>query len=355
MDSFAYASREDVKRALDSKNTARDDAQVDRAVEAARRDIEALTHRKFFPWTGTRYVDWPNNQYARPWRLWLGTNEVASVTTLVSGGTTIAAADYFLRRSDDVDEAPYTHIEVDLDSSAAFSVGNTHQRSVAITGVFIGCPVDEVSAGALVGAVASTSATTVDVNNSAAVGIGNIIKVDTERMIVTDKAMLDTGVNVDAADSLTASVSDVSITMSTTTRAPVKDEVILIDSERMLVVDVAGSVLTVKRAWDGTVLATHAANTDIYAPRTLTVQRGALGTTAATHLDTATVYRFVPPPLVRSLNIAEALTTLLQEGSGYARTAGSGDNEREVSGRGLKALREDVYTTHGRKARLAAV
>lgn len=355
MDSFAYCTREDVKRALDSKNTARDDAQVDRAVVSARGDVESLTHRRFYPWTGTRYVDWPNFSYARTYRLWLGPNEVASVSALVSGGVTISSNDYFLRRSDDLDEAPYTHIEIDLASSAAFSGGSTHQRSVAITGVFIGCPVDEVPAGALVGAISSTSATAVDVNNSAAVGIGNIIRVDTERMIVTDKVMLDTGVNIDAADSLTASVADVAITMSTTTRAPVKDEVILIDSERMLVVDVAGSVLTVKRAWDGSVLATHAGSADIYAPRTLTVQRGALGTTAATHLDTTAVNRFAPPSLVRSLNIAEALTTLLQEGSGYARTAGSGENEREVSGRGLKALREDVYTTHGRKARKAAI
>lgn len=349
-----YCTREDVKVALDSKATARNDGQIDRAIEAGSRSIEGLTHRRFYPWSGTRYMDWPNHQYAHSWRLWLGANEVASVSALVSGGVTISAADYFLRRGDDLDEAPYTYIEVDLDSSAAFSTGDTHQRSVAITGVFIGCPLDEATAG-LTAEALDDSETGVDVTDSSTIGIGSILRVDSERMLVTGRAALDTAVNIDAGDSLTASMADVSITMSTTTAAPVAGEVILIDSERMLVVDVAGLVLTVKRAWDGSVLATHAGSADIYAYRTLTVTRGALGTTAASHLTAAPLYRFVVPSLVRDLTIAEAVSTLLQESAGYARTAGSGENEREVSGRGIKGLRDDVYTAHGRKARISAI
>lgn len=65
-----YCSREDVMRALDSKLTARNATQIDRAIEAAAQSIDALTHRRFYPWTGTRYFDWPNFQYARPWRPW---------------------------------------------------------------------------------------------------------------------------------------------------------------------------------------------------------------------------------------------------------------------------------------------
>lgn len=353
-DVYAYCTREDVKAALDSKATARNDGQIDRAVLAGARAVDGLTHRRFVPWTGTRYVDWPNFQYARSWRLWLGSNELVSVSSLVSGGVTISASDYFLRRGDDLTEPPYTYIEIDLDSSSAFTTGNTHQRSVAITGVFCGCPVDESPAG-LTAEALDDSETGVDVTDSSTIGVGSILRVDSERMIVTGRSALDTAVNIDAGDSLTASVADVSITMSTTTAAPMPGEVILIDSERMLVVDVAGLVLTVKRAWDGSVLAAHAGSADIYAYRTLTVTRGALGTTAASHLTAAPLYRLVVPPLVRNLNIAEAVSTLLQEGSGYARTAGSGDNEREVSGRGIRGLREDVYTAHGRKARISAI
>jgi hypothetical protein len=348
-----YCTREDVARALDSKLSARNTNQIDRAVEAGARAVEGLTHRRFYPWTGTRYVDWPDFSYSRPWRLWLGPNELISLTTLVSGGTTIAASDYFLRRSDGLDEPPYTMIEIDLSSSSGFSVGTTSQRSAVLTGVFGACN-DTAPAGALAEAL-DDSETGVDVTDSSLIGVGSVLLVDSERMIVTGRSMVDTTVNIDAADSLTASMADVSITVSTTTGAPTVDEVILIDSERMLVVDVAGTVLTVRRAWDGSVLATHAANADIYAPRTLTVTRGALGTTAASHLNAAAIQVQTFPGLVRDLNIAEAMNTLIQESSAYAREIGSGENTREASGRGLKSLREDVYTSHGRKIRMAAI
>ena len=347
-----YSSREDVARALDSKLTARNFAQIDRAIEAAAVAIEGLTHRRFYPKVDTRYFDWPNDQYARSWRLWLQQHELVSVTTLTIGGTVIAAADYFLRP---YDGPPYTRLEIDLDSSSAFgpAAGGTHQRAVSILGVY-GYSADDAVAGTTAEAL-DASETGVDVTDSALIGVGDLIKVESERMLVTGKTMLDTAVNIDAADSLTAAANDVSITMSTTTNAPVVDEVILIDSERMLVVDVAGSVLTVKRAWDGTVLAAHSASADIYAGRTLTVVRGSVGTTAVSHSTSIVVTKHIVPPLVRDLSIAEALTTLLQEGSGYARTAGSGENEREVSGRGVRGLRDDVYTAHGRKARISAI
>lgn len=349
-----YCTREDVKAALDSKETARNNAQVDRAIEAATRSIDGCTHRRFVPWAGTRYFDWPNHQYARSWRLWLDFNEVISVSALMSGGVTIPAADYFLRRADGIDEAPYDHIEMDLDSSSAFSAGDTHQRSVAITGVF-GYSADEATAGALTAAMADTTGTSAAVTDSAAVGVGSLVKVDSERILVTGKTMADTGVNIDVGDSLTANNADDTITLSTTTDAPVAGELIRIGSERMLVVDVSGTTCVVKRAYDGSVLAAHSGGADIYAPRTLTVVRGMLGTTTAAHLDDTAVTRHVVPPLVRELAVAEAVNTLLQESSGYARQAGSGDGSRPASGAGLTDLREQVYTTFGRKARLAAV
>lgn len=346
-----YASREDVKEALDSKETARNNRRVDRAIEAASRAVEGLLHRRFYPETGTRYFDWPTPQSGRPWRLWLDDNELISVTTLSSGGTTIAASDYFLEPNRT--GPPYNRIEIDLDSNAVFGGGDTHQRDITVTGLW-GYRNDETLV-ADVDEAMTASETDLDVTDSSGIGVGSLLRIGTERLIVTAKAMKDTGVNIDAADSLTASAADVSITMSTTTAAPAVDEVILIDSERMLVVDRAGSVLTVKRAWDGSVLAAHSANADIYAPRTLTVTRGALGTTAATMAQGDDVYRWDPPGPVRELVIAEALTTLLQGQAGYARVVGSGDAQREAAGRGLADLRRSVYTSHGRKARIRGV
>lgn len=343
-----YATREDVKRALDAAETARNDAQVDRAVESGSRAIEALTHRKFYPTLATRYFDWPNRQYARPWRLWLDADELISVTSLVAGGATIPASDYFLEPANA--GPPFTHVEINLAKSSAFRSGSTHQRAVVITGLF-GHSADEAPAGALAGAISSTSATSVGVTDSSLVGVGTIIKVDAERMIVTGRSMLDTTQNSSA---LTASSSDVAITGITAGTIKV-GEILLVDSERLLVVDIAGTTLIVKRAWDGAVLAAHSGGADLFALRTLTVERGALGTTAATHADTTPIVRHVVPALVRDLAIAEAINQLQQETSGYARIIGEGENAREGTGRSLFDLRRDTVTAYGRQARSRAV
>jgi len=301
-----YTTREAVKAALDSKETARNNTQIDAAIESASRMIDGqkpgdgFLHRRFYPELRTMTFDWPDREPGTPaWKLYLNQHELISASTITSGGVTIAAGDYFLRPDYG---PPYTRIEIDLASSAAFGGGDTYQRNISITGVF-GHSAEEATAGALAEAL-DTSETGIDATDSALIGVGQIIKVE---------------------------------------------------SERMLGVDVAGSVLTVKRAWDGSVLAAHAAAADIYASRRLTVIRGALGTTAATHADTTAIVKHVVPGLVSELCLAHALTTMGQRLSGYARTVGTGDNQRESSGRGLKQIRDDAYTAYGRKARSAAV
>src|SRR5690606_34488219 len=132
----------------------------------------------------------------------------------------------------------------------------------------------------------------------------DLIKLGTEHMVVTGRSMLDTGQNIGADLDASNSAVTVAVTDGTAFSA---GETLLIGSERMLIVDVAGNNLIVKRAWDGSVLAAHTSGADIYASRTLTVERGALGTTAATHLDNAAVSRHVVPGAVRALAVAEAL------------------------------------------------
>jgi hypothetical protein len=346
-----YCTREDVKGALDSKTTARNNQQIDRAVAAASRAIEGLTHRRFYPWTGTRRLDWPDFSYARPWRLWLDSNEVISVTTFVTGDATLDPGDYILRRSDGLDEPPYTMIEIDLSSSAAFNVGTTAQRSMALTGVF-GAAADEESVGALAQSLAASVSATANITwTTPRFGVGDILRIDDERVIITNRTMVDS--TMDLLGSLTSAMNDVSLSVTDGT-AFAPDEVLLLDSERMLVVDIAGNTLTVRRAWDGSVLAAHSGSS-IYTLTGVEIARGQLGTAIAAHASDAAIYRHVVPPLVRDLAVAEAMNTLLQEVSGYAREVGSGDNTREASGRGLKALREDVYTAHGRKVRMGAI
>lgn len=346
-----YCTREDVKAALDVKETARNNAQVDRAVAAGTKAVERLTLRRFYPWSGTRYFDWPNDSYARSYRLWLDGNEVISASSLVSGGVTIASTDYFLRRCDGVDEPPYTHIEIDLASSAAFAAGDTHQRSIAVTGVF-GHSADEEQVGALSAALAAPAGSTASVTwTTARVGVGDILRIDSERIIITERSMVDSTQNLQTP--MTSAVNAVTVAVTDGTAFAV-DEVLLLDSERMLVVDIAGNNLTVKRGWDGSTPAAHTAS-DIYTLTGIETARGQLGTTAAAHLDAAPIYRHIVPPLVRDLAIAEAINQLAQEGAGYARSVGSGEGQREAAGIGLADLRKLVEERYGRRARVRAV
>jgi hypothetical protein len=346
-----YCARESVASAADVKASAYAAADVDRALEASADSVEGLCHRRFWPEQATRYFDWPDWwQSGTAWRLWLDDNDLISVTSLVSGGVTIGPSGYFLRRSDGKDEAPYTHIEINLGTNSAFGGGATWQRSIALTGLW-GHSNAETPAGALAEALDATE-TAVDVTDSAAVGVGHLIRVDSERMLVTDKAMLTTGQTLQAPLTAAASGNTVAVTSGA---GYAVGETLLLDAERMLVRDIAGNSLLVRRAHDGTTLAAHTGAT-IYAPRTLTVARGFGGTTAATHLTAAPVVRHAPPPLVRDLGLAYSLNQLQQESSAYGRASGDGDHLNEQLGRGVvKGIEADVYARFGRKARVRAV
>jgi hypothetical protein len=326
LSSPVYCTREDVAAALDVKGTARTAAQIDAILEAARDSVEATLNRTFTPLDTTRYFDWPNLARAPSWRLWLDSSEVASVSALVAGGVAISAANYNLEPN--ALGPPYDRIEVKLSSTSAFaSASGTHQRSIAVTGTFIGCPLVTAPAGVLAEDLDS-SETAVDVTDGSLIGVGDLLLCGTERMLVTGRTWLTSGQTL--GTSLTASAAGVTVAVASGA-ALHTGEVILLDSERMLITDIAGNNLTVKRAWDGSVLATHAGST-VYASRTLTVVRGAAGTTAATHSNGATLTRHVVPGLVNRLAVAESLTVLLGEGSGYARPAGSGASQRPQPG-----------------------
>jgi hypothetical protein len=341
-----YCTREDVLSALDAGETTRNRGQIDRAIAAGAGTVEGMLLRRFYPWTGTRYRDWPNDQFARSWRLWLDQDEAISVSTLTAGGNAITG---FLLRPDD--GPPFTHIETSLAAGlrGAFTAGSTSQRAIAITGVF-GASADEKPAGALAAGV-NASVTTVDVTNSSAVGVGSLLRVDSERMTVTGRTMLTTGSSLLTPVTDDMAVQSLAVTDGT---AFAVDELLLLDAEKMRVDDIAGNTLLVTRAADGSTLASHTAPT-IYAPRRLTVERAAVGTTAASHSSAATLVRNAPPGLVVELNLAEALNTMQQEQSAYARIVGEGDNAIEVRGQGLADIRRNAIATYGRRSRTRAV
>src|ERR1035437_4606155 len=116
---YWLCTRENVMNALDVKATARDEAQLDRIIEAASRGIEnGLLHRYFAPTLDTRYFDWPNDQMGRSWRLWLNDNELISneaTTTVVTGGATLTASQFFLEpKNNPARGKPYNRVERNL-------------------------------------------------------------------------------------------------------------------------------------------------------------------------------------------------------------------------------------------------
>lgn len=345
------STREEVKAALGAAETARINDQVDRAIESARGDVERLLRRRFTPELATRYFDWPDRHQGYAYRLWFGADEPAAVTSVVSGGATLAPGSWLL---EPVNQGPpFDHLEIDLSTSAALSAGDTSQRAIAITGTWCGCRLDEEAVGELTGTLAaSTTATASATWLTPRIGVGHLLRIDSERILVTDRTMVDSGQNLLAG--LASSTSAVTFAVTDGT-AFAPETILLVDGERMRVIEVAGNTLVVKRAWDGTVLAAHLTGADIYTLTGVTLARAQAGTTLAAHSSGADITRHVVPPAVRDLSVAYAQNQVLQEQAGYARVAGSGENEREISGRGIAGKERAALERHGRQLLRGAV
>jgi len=348
-----YCSREAVKRAAGIDGGDRDFV-VDRLIETASRILDRLTRRYFIPRTETRYYPWPPLQASRSHILWLD-QDLISVTTLQTQAqdtspTIISSSDYFLEPINT--GPPYNRIEIDLSSSAAWEAGDTPQRSISVLGSW-GYDNETEGGGTVASGLASSAAATSFVcSDGSRINVGNTLLIESEQLFVSERTSAAlAAILIDGA--LTADKSEVSVTVDTGHSLHV-GEVILVGSERMYV-EVAGTtVLTVIRAYDGSVLAAHANDTAVHVFRTLTVERGVNGTTAATHANATAISVYTPPLEIQTLCIAEAIAAYHQERSGWGREIGSGEGQREWSGRALDDLRKRVQKIY-RRARMAVV
>ena len=341
-----YTTREAVKRALGEQSPSGErDKVLDQKIEAASREIENITHRRFIPYTAVKRYSFPYRDMLRAWVLPLD-EDLLSVTTLTKDddtATAIAAADFFLEPGNL--GPPYSRIEIDLASSAFFGSSSTHQRAVRVTGQWGYCNTTE-AAGALAEAD-DGSETALDVTDSSLIGIGDTILIGDEAMFVSAKALLDTTANT--AGALVASKSETTVPVNTGTL--VKDgEIITIDSERMFVESISGNNLTVIRGYDGSALASHANPSDVYAPRTLTVVRASEGTTAASHSTAAAISRYVAPYDIVNLCEAIAIFEYMQSRGGRTGVVGTGEGAIEITGRSLAKLRDGVRKHYVRHA-----
>jgi hypothetical protein len=349
-----YCNRLDVQRATDLESTVLDVQRIDEAIQGASRDVEEGLHRLFYPWDGSKFFEWPNYQYAYPWRLWLDRHDLLCLTTLVTGFETITLDKVFLEPVNRKPGFPYRWAELDRASNAAFG-GNsqTPQHAITLTGTW-GFTADAFPVATAPSAVGDSD-TAIVISDGSQVSAGDLVILGYartaapypddalghagvikpyagERCLVRDVAFTATGGTQSGSGCSTAAESDNQLTVSGATVTA--GETLLLDAERMLVLQVAGSVATVKRAWDGTVLDSHSA-ADVYALRQLTVKRGALGTTATAWDEGTAVWKHRVPGPVRELTIAIAQDTVMQQTSGYARTAGTGDSAAPAVGTGI--------------------
>lgn len=337
-----YCTREQVKTALDSVETARNNRRIDRHILAGAESADRLTLRTFYPMLATRTFDWPAELVTpQSWRLWLDENTLAGQPTAVtSGGVALDLADVYARPDNG---PPFDHLEIKRSGSAAWTTGATAQRSISVAGPFAGDAIVDVTASTLAAGI-NASVTTCTIAASWEIGVGSLLTIGTERLNVVGRSMLTTGQTLQVPMDNQQSSTTVRVTNGA---AFIEDEVILLGAEKMRVDEIAGNDLIVNRKWDGSVLAAHNGET-IYAARSLTVERGACGTTAASHslADVVSVWR--PSSLINQYNIAYAECAFLDETSGYARTVGAGDNEREAAGARFAQLEKRVKNAYRR-------
>lgn len=321
----AYVSREDVMSATDVSTI--DTHRVDEAIEQATDAVNKLCQRVFYPTTETRTIQVnPDNRSL----LRLGRNEATAIETIMDGDTEVTA--YTLRDTDaPSNNHPYTKIDFDAAPS---------EDELDITGTF-GFTDSTAYVTTLDGGI-NSSQVTMNVYSGARIGTGELYRIDDEWVRITERNFIDSTDDTDA--NLTADWSSQTINVTGINVG----EVILIGAEQMLVQAVTDTSIIVQRAVNGSVLAAHTAPASVYVYRGCTIERAQLGSTAAAHTDNADIGRLAVPGKVKQLAKAYALDILAQEATGYARTAGTGDNERQVNTPALMRLENDVQKMYGR-------
>lgn len=337
-----YCTREQVKAAADISSTALHNSTIDRLSLSGSRSIDEMCLRRFYPFIGIREFDWPDDIQGNSYRLWLGEWQLVDLDSVTSGGNTYTADQLVLYPNGG---PPYDRIEIDLGGGSSFGGGASWQNAVSVAGTF-GYN-DTRQACTVTTASLTNSATTVLVDDSGVwgVGVGDLITIDSERMIVTDKSYVDSALTLaaDITDNTTDMVIDIAGAGHLRTT-----EYIMIDGEVMIVNSVLPGMAVVSRAQDGSPLIPHTAGAHIYVPRSCTVVRGALGSTAAAHASDAVIYRQVWPALVNQLAIAETLVAWNTETAGYARAGTSPSTGTGATMSTIVDLRKRVCDYYGR-------
>ncbi len=156
----------------------------------------------------------------------------------------------------------------------------------------------------------SNSQTTLIVANGAKISLGADLLIESEQELVSGwEAPVDSTANLDGA----IAASDSGIKFNDATKINI-GEIIRIDLEKMRIRDINATTreASVARGWDNTEAAAHVNGSDVYVYRTATVERGVNGTTAASHLQNTAISRYQVPDDILFL-IKETATLMLNK------------------------------------------
>lgn len=351
MTEISYCTREQVQDEMGSAESIDLNNRIDRACQQAARDVEGLLHRKFYPETLTRTFDQPDSA-----TLWLNGEELAGVPVITSGAEQMAGTDFILQPNSG---PPYRWIDQNLAGSVFWQSTDTYQRSISVTGEW-NYPVLSTTNGGVLSGPISSSAVSMTLSNSSPVGVGSLLLIGGERILVTEKSLSLTGATL--SDTLSASKGQTAFSVSSGAALNIGER-IFVDGEWMKVQAIAGNQIVATRATNGTVLAAHTAGVQIWAPRAMTIERAVTGSTASSHSGGDTAVILLAPSLVREAALALAVNSVNQGGGGWSSSWGSGSRvgqsygatRQKAPGGGLEDLMDRVYTRYGLKVRTRAV
>lgn len=335
-----YASMTEVQRAADIPSSALSDARLRPVMDQATDAVRENCQRDFEPLIDTRWFRWPQDVAQDPGLLRLGRHELISVTGIINGdgsAVDLSGCKLITEGVGDVGP-PYNAIDY---VGGWTQNANWSARSIGVTGLY-GFKDVELSATTT---VSNLTGTTVDVADSSELGVGSLIRIATERLVIRRRGWLTASNSV--AINLPAEESADSFTVTNGSAFNI-GEWVLLGTEQMEIVDIASNTLLVHRAINGSALAVHTAVTTVQVNRRLTVYRAALGTSAVDTLTGATVQLFQWPGLISQQCKAEALQIIQQDSASYGSRAGSGQGEMPLAVRALPELRTRVFGRYGR-------
>lgn len=253
--------------------------------------------------------------------IWIDPLLAITAITLAEGLTvrTLTGSDYVLNPPNRWwDNGPYTRLQADAVNSTQIAQWMKGQSNLTITGRW-GLYEETKSTGATA-TQADGAGTSLVVDNAAAVSPGMTALIESEQELVeaTGAATDSTANTAEAVDN-----SEEEIDLDNGALVNV-GEIIRVDVEKMRVLDKATNTIVVSRGYGGSKVTTHLTGADVYVYRTFTVKRGLNGTAAAAHASKA-VSRYVAPSPINYLCRQIAGLMLKKSQSAWAGKVGSAE------------------------------